>query len=167
MQPAATDRTCNMLIVLLVYFVAVVKGNLWRFETMSKVLTCWSLFFCILCYYWVDAQDGILRLRFLLCEWFTWDEMYLIHSWGLKDAENLLRSTTKKGERKLRSSPLIKTLFLRLHRQYEEHLLADDTGQPLWGQHQRSHVEVGVLLHTGSRLGQPLWTLRDRSVQTA
>lgn len=51
-------------------------------------------------------------------------------------------------------------------RQHEEYVLADDTRQPLRGQHQRSHAEVGVLLHAGSGLGKPLRALRDRSVST-
>lgn len=56
------------------------------------------------------------------------------------------------------------TLLPWLRRQHEEHLLADDPGQPLRGQHQRSHAEVGVLLHAGRGLGQPLRALRDGSV---
>lgn len=61
----------------------------------------------------------------------------------------------KKSKRNVRAINF-NCLYFGSCRQHEEYVLADDPRQPLRGQHQRSHAEVGVLLHTGSGLGKPL-----------
>lgn len=76
------------------------------------------------------------------------------------------RSAEAKKKRGMKRQLISTVLCFASRRQHEEHVLADDTRQPLRGQHQRSHAEVGVLLHAGRGLGKPLRALRDRSVST-
>lgn len=112
----------------------------------------------------VSAADGVLRNAAMM------HELWL--GSARLDPARLGRCSEGKEERGKKKPKGNKTainfncLCFGSRRQHEEHVLADDTGQPLRGQHQRRHAEVGVLLHAGGGLGKPLRALRDRSVST-